>query len=506
MKKLSALYEKILKIVRARSQVGGLDVSDTSLRYAFLKGGTWQFEEVAVPPGALVHGLVQDEPAFVGAVRTLHDRLTKGNKRRRVSAVISLSSATVYSQVFALPRIADKELDKAVALNMQMNSPIALVESSSGWQELGHTNAQTEVLAASLALSVTTPMRRSLEAGGFLPVVLESRSFSIARIVRSWLPGFSPETPYLVVLIDDVGLTVLVLQRGYLYFEYSSFWADIQGDAPNISMEVFDEALSRHVGQVLNFHRQHGGTPFKEALVLAPSLQDHIAESITKNYGLASRAVQLGDPPVQLPWFIAVGSGLRGSMARSQDVEINLLGSGARSAFQEEQVLRYLEFWRALIPVALAVLLGTAVATYAFIGHTRDRLDKQVATLQPGGRITELTTLEREAVAFNALVAQLGTIQTSLRPKSPAAASLYAYATQNGITLARVYLIPAPNVSIVSGFAASEDGVVAFKKQLEKDGQFTEVTLPISAIRSTPQGISFSMTFKSDFSASAKTP
>jgi hypothetical protein len=337
-------------------------------------------------------------------------------------------------------------------------------------------------------------------------VVLEARSFSIARIIRTALPGFDPEQPYLVVLVDDAGLDVLIVLHGFLYFEFNSFWSDIQGDAPSISTEMFDEALARQVGQVLNFHRQHSAAPFKEALVIAPSMQDSIIATLTARFGLTARAVQIGDPAFPLSWFVAAGSGIRGSMTRSQDTEINLIGISAQAAFQEDQISTYLEFWRVMIPVALAVLLATSLVAYAFVMNTRTKLDAQAADIRPGGQIAELAALETKAKDFNARVSELTAIQTALRPKSVLATDLYAAAQAGSVTLARVYLVPAPGASIVSGFAPSEDAVLAFKKKLQEDTRLTGLTLPIKDIRSTPQGISFSMTFKSDFSASANTP
>ncbi len=502
---LSKLYQRLLGIIHARSQVAGLEISDTAVRYASLKKGSWQFEEVPVPPGTIVRGVLQDEASFITALRTLHERVF-GKNRRRVGVIVSLSSAPLYSQVFTLPKLSEGETEKAVSLNMQMNSPLPLAESSSGWQQLHATTTNVEVLTASIPLSLAASMRRALEAAGFLPVVLEARSFSIARFIRTGLPGFDAEQPYLVVLVDDAGLDVLILMHGFLYFEFNSFWSDIQGDAPSISTEMFNEALARQVGQVLNFHRQHSTLPFKEALVIAPSMQDNITAALTERFGLTARPVQIGEPAFPLPWFVAAGSGLRGSMTRSQDTEINLIGISAQTAFQEDQVSTYLEFWRVMIPVALAVLLATSLAAYAFVANTRKKLDAQAATVHPGAQVAELSALETKAKDFNTQVASLATIQASLRPKSLLAADLSAAAQAGNVTLARVYLVPAPGASIVSGFAPSEDAVLAFKKKLQEDTRLTNLTLPIKDIRSTPQGISFSMTFKSDFAASSNTP
>lgn len=505
MNSLRALYNRLLNIIRARSQAGGLEISDTALRYAFLKRGVWQFEEVPLATGALVRGVPQDEGAFIAALHALHARIT-GGKRRRVGVVVSLSSTPLYSQVFTLPKIPEAEMEKAVTLNIQMNSPLALTESSSGWQELQVTGTNVEVLTASVPITLASAIRRGLVTAGFLPVVLEARSFSIARFVRSAVTGFDSTQPYLVVLVDDAGLAVLILKYGFVYFEYNSFWSDIQGDAQAISPELFNEALARQVGQVVNFHRQHSDAAFKEALIVAPSFQDQIATTLTERFGLVAHPVQVGDPPFPLPWFVAAGAGLRGALSRADDAELNLIGLGAQSAFQEDQIVTYLQFWRILVPAALALLLVTALAGYSFVRRTSSALEARVAQVRPGAQVQELAALEAEATQFNESIIALSQAQAQLNPKSPIAADVAAVARTTNIGLARLYLVPSPATSIVTGLGPSEEAVLAFKKALQNDKRLTDVTLPITNIRTTPQGISFSMTFRSDFSASAKTP
>lgn len=504
MKLLPRIYAFILSLTRSSSNVGGLEVSDAALRYALWKNNQWRFEETPLPPGTMVRGVIQNEAAFMAALRSLHDRCARG-KRSRVPVVVSLSSALVYSQAFTIPRIPEDELDRAVSLNMQMNSPLTLAESSSGWQVLQSGNTQIEVLTASVASATMTALTRVLNATGFVPVALESRSFSTARTVRTWVSGFSPQDPYLIVLVDDVGLSVLILRYGFLYFEYSSSWMDIQGDASSISTEVFDAALSRHVSQVLNYHRQHSAAPFKEALIIAPSMQDHIAQSVSQHFGIPARPVKIGEDAFPLQWFAAIGAGVRGSLPRWQDLEVNLIGISARKVFREEQVISYLGFWRIMIPASLGVLLITTLIGYIFVARSRSQLDIEVSALPGGAQVEELDKLEARAETFNKNVANLQAIQAGIHYKSPIAQEVYAMANAGNIRLLRLYIAPMPQPSMVSGLGLSEEGVLAFKRVLQADPRFTDVTLPITDIRVTPQGISFSMTFRADFPASVNT-
>jgi len=505
MNLFSRLYSFILNLTRSSANVAGLEVSDAAIRYALWKKNGWRFEEILLPAGTMVRGVVQSEPALMTALHALHDRVARG-KRSRVSVVVSLSSAPVYSQTFAIPRIADNELEKAVNLNMQMNSPLSLEESSSGWQVLRSTPAQVEVLTASVPNGVMSVLMRVLSAAGFVPMALEARSFSIARTVRTWVPGFSADYPYLVVLVDDMGLSVLIVQQGFLYFEYSSPWADIQGEAASVSLEVFDAALARHVSQVLNYHRQHSAATFKEALVIAPSMQDHIVQALSQQFGLPARVAQVGDGSFPLQWFVAIGAGARGSLPRWQDVEVNLVGISARKAFHEEQVALYLGFWRVMVPASLGVLLVTTLIGYIFVSRSRAALETQAAALPEGAQVEELDRLEARAEQFNKNVANLHAIQADIHYKSPIAQSIHDIASRGGITLVRLYIAPVPQPSMVSGFGPSEATVLAFKNTLQADPRFTDVALPITEIRTTPQGISFSMTFRTDFPASVNTP
>ena len=85
--------------------VGGLEISDTALRFAVAAPGALRLASVRLAPGILDGGHIKDEAAFAEALSELRARIV-GKKARsslKVNAVVVLSSASIYSQVFDLP-------------------------------------------------------------------------------------------------------------------------------------------------------------------------------------------------------------------------------------------------------------------------------------------------------------------------------------------------------------------------------------------------------------------
>lgn len=497
--------QRLVALLRAHRVPIGIDIGDDAIRAAVSRNGAWQFEIVPLPAGALVRGIVQDAAACIEALRTMHERIAPGRTRSTVHAIVTLSSATLYSQTFALPQLAMNDLQKAIDLNMQMNSPIPLSELASGWQLLETSGQQLNVLTASVRHDTAAGITTVLATAGFVVVALEAKSLSVARALRTVMEGFNNEGAYLVVDLDAVGLSIITIERGMLAFEYATAWRDVQPEGGSLALDALTTVLVRQLAQVVNYHRQHSQVPLTAALLLTPSLQNDLVPVIAQATNLPVQPVAIGSPAVDSSWIPVLGSALRGSGSAADDVEINLLGRTAREQFQRENVLNFLGFWRIAVPAALAVPLLATLGVFLFVRHTAVLLEQQTAGLRQDAHVTELTTLEARAATFNQTVGALTAIQASLRPKAPLMTTIIEQAGANGVQIRRLSVVAAPSASTITGIAGSEERVLAFKKILQADARIHDVALPIADIRSGPEGISFSMTFQSDFAAAGKT-
>lgn len=479
--------------------IGGLEIADSALRFVVWDGETFKMTGLRLPPDVVVGGQIKDKTQFIEALKLLHDQILGPKKRStKINVVVSLSSIGIYTQVFTLPFIEGESLEKAVQLNIQMISPLDFSEAYSGWQFANKEadKVRLEILSAFANRGIIDEFTSALQKGGYLTVAVESRALSIARLLKEAGSGFEKEGSYVVMSVDGSGLDFLVIRHGQLHFDYFTSWRDVQAGSKEISPEIFRSAVTRSLHQVLNFYNSHWQEPLAEIVLITTGFREEVAKLVQENFSLAVRDFTISTAQTVAPdWFVALGSAVRGLIPRRIDKEISLLGIDAQEEFSQEQVMGFLRFWRVLMPVASLIF----IVAFLSVNFSLDKINKdllaQVSSVSSGAQAGEMKNLENQISNFNKGVGYLGYIENGTTLKTPLLQELQKYSDENGITLTRVYYQAVGTPISVNGTSKDPDALLAFKKDVEGDSLFANVSLPPANVNVSTQGVEFSMTF-----------
>lgn len=493
--------ERILKFLRARSLVAGLEINDAALRFTYWTGREWQMISLRLPPGIILGGHVENPALFAQALLALRKQIKVRGDQKRVNVIVCLSSVDVYTQVFSLPELSVDSLERAVDLNIRMISPSDLSQMYAGWQLLSRASKNVrawEVLSGFIPRAVVDPIVTALAGTGFLPVAVESKAVALARLVRSLTVGFDAEKPALVLLLDGNGLDFLVLRSGQLYFEYATPWADVPGADKGVTKEMLQSVITRNLAQVRNFFEQQWPSESVTDIWLSASaLEAELEQILAANFkDLTVRIIRLrGTQEIPADWHIALGSGLRGQMPRRDDREMSLMGIGARAEFAEEELLSFLAFWRVLVPVALGLLLVLFVLVESYLKTVNTSLQAQIANQPGNSRLKEIDTLEKRAEEFNRAVAMVQKIEQGTDLKEPILRALDDVITRSGVKIVRMGFQNKESPITLAAEASSEDQIRGLKNLLDTSDTFAETRLPYAEIKPGPQGLSFTVSF-----------
>jgi hypothetical protein len=496
--KLRYYLKKLLAALRVRTIVAGMEISDVALRFVYSDEKQWHFAGVRLAPGVMETGKIKKYDEFVAAVRALKlQAFGEHSAKRRVSVIASLSSVNIYSQVFSLPIIEEENLKKAIQLNIQMVSPIDAAEAYSGWQTIGKDQKalRLEILSAFIDRSTVDEIGRALIEAGFLVVALEPRALALARVFKEAGSGFDPGKSYIVASLDNSGLDFLVIRRGQFYFEYFNPWRDIADEKGQIPTAAFEAAVIRSLHQVFNFYGQHWPEPVSEVILAATGLRDEVKRIVIENFSLPVRDMELRTQSIGSEWFVALGCGIRGLVARGKDKEMSLSGLEADDEFRREQAINFTRFWRLLMPVALGILFIAFVVSDLFLIQVQSSLESHALFNLKPEQARENQALQAQAEEFNRTVALIQGVQKATVLKSQVWEKIYGIMNAYKITPTR-FSLPSPGApSTLTGMAPNIDDLSAFKKALEGDGKFQNVTLPFPNIQQNEGFVSFSMTF-----------
>jgi hypothetical protein len=489
---------KLFTLLEARPVIGGLEVSDSGLR--FVASGTSFATSVRLEPGVFSKGKIEDEVAFLAALDLLRSQIL-GRKEKtaaRINVVVTLSSTHVYSQVFALPFLEGESLDKAVELNLKMSLPGGASESYSGWQILSHKGegGKIEILAAFLDKSLADDLTALLRKANFSVLAIEARALSLARLVKSAAAGFDPKVPLIMISADTSGLDVMIVRDGNLQFDYFNTWADLAGGEISMTIETFQAIIVRSVAQIMNFYGSHWKEPIGEMLVAATGMKDEIIDTVKKNFGVNVREfVPLVSPPLTSDWFAALGGALRGRLPRKEDVELSLLGIDAREEFRREQIDHFLSFWRLLTPLALSVLLLAFAGSWFFLDTVAKNIENQSVFNISAAEEGEIKSLRTQAEDFNLSVAYLAAANAVASPKAPVLAKIYEITDRRGITISQLKVGGRTEPIFMSGSAATDTAILDFKKELDITTGIKDVKLLITDIHQEGDHYTFSINF-----------
>lgn len=490
----------LLAFLRIRTPIGGLEVSDSALRYADLGGGTWRFASVRLPPGIVEDGTIKDRAQFVAALRTLRAQITGFLKGRRpTNVVVSLSSINIYSQVFNLPIIQGENLARAVELNMQMISPDDITKTYSGWQIVGEDEkaVRLEVLGAFIARAVVDDMRSALAEGGFVVYALESRALSLARTVRMLEASFDAEKPAIVVNLDSSGMQFLIVRKGQLYFEYFTSWRDVETEGHQISQTIFEGVVRRNLHQVLNFYQAHWTDKIYEIVLSATGLKDEVTNIITKNFEFPVRdaALTLGQSTGP-DWYIALGGGLRGSMPRRDDRDLSLLGTSAQEEFHRHQLAQFMRFWRVAVPVTLSIVVIAFAATNMFLQRTED--DVMMKFAQANVNVEQqqaINELKVRIQRFNATIARVNEFVAAYPLGANVFSDIVDAFAQSGVSVNRFDFTDFGATIKASAEASNDTQVKALKRSLSSNPRFSGIDIPLTEITYLSDKVTFSVIF-----------
>lgn len=494
------LFTKFFSALRIKSVVGGLEISDSAIKFVCFESQKWKMAGLRLPPGILEGGKIKNREKFVVALKNLRDHLPISvGRRERVNVIVVLNSVNVYSQVFNLPLLEGENLNQAIELNIQMISPVELSQAYSGWQLINQDqNAlYLEILSAFISREIVDEVGLALKEGGFFPVAVESRAFSLARLVREQAINYDAKNPYFILNLDNNGLDILIIRRGQLYFEYFTSWKDIQNDKGKISFAALEAVILRNLHQIMNFYSKHWSEPVAGIFIsVAGGLSNEVKGVIESNFSLKVIELKLKNGLEITPdWFIALGAALRGLKSRRDDKEVNLLGIGVEEEFVREQVSAFLRFWRFLVPVSFGVFLVIFFLVDFYLLDMQRSLEAQSSLKLSPEQLNEISLLEREVGEFNHFVDLIKSAKEDSLYHSFILAKIVNLMEENELTLSRFYIQSFNAPVILNGSAKSEEQILNFKKALAKESEISNIDLPLTAIQSSPEGVSFSMRF-----------
>ncbi len=495
---MKKILEKLLSFLRVRVTPAGLEVSDRVIRLVMWNGKVWQMHAMRLEPGVMELGKIRDRGALVAALAALKAKVGNGLNSKKTNVVVCMSSLQMYTEVFSLPVVRGENFEEAVQLNLQMASPLDANDSHASWEVVGRDagTLRTEVLSAFAEKKAVDEMVDAIFEAGFLAMAIEPRALALTRVLHTKGAGVDAAKSYLLIDIDNSGIDFLIIRKGALYFEYATQWKDLMDEKGESALLKCETALTASRRQVLNFYTLHCSEPMAAVILSAVALESEAEKVLAENSPLPVGTLTLVmGQPISSEWLAALGCSLRGEELTARDHGIDLLGEDSKDRFREEQLVSFMRFWSAVVPIALGILVLTFVVSRIFLSGMRADIESRSNLTLPVGEAGNVAELLAKAASFNQEVALVGAAESMQNPKSPFFEAVTGIAAANHITIDHLSFQSFGTPVTLSGSAVAENDVVSFKAALIADSRFTNVSLPLTAVQTQGNTVTFAMTF-----------
>lgn len=497
--KLQHLFKtkKFIAILNPLPPVGGLAITDTSLRFLALKGKDKFFTaSLRLPPGIIEAGRINDFAQLVGAMKALHLQIAPA--KQSVHAVVSLPPNLVYTQSFDIPMIAEDKLEEASKLNLQMNSPIDFDKAYSGWQKIGEKfseGGQIEILGSFVESAIVDEYAKVFEEANFLVVAVEFPALSLSRLVARG-SDLSPTDPYIVIDVSGDGIMLMLLRNLNLYFSHFHVWQSIREElgVKNLSQSDLEGFLIKEIQKLLNFYSGRWGDAVKTIILIAPNVTASLTKMVETNFSIEVKNLTVDDPAsLDVLWFPALGSALRGLTPRFRDAEISLTSAPVQTRYWQARLMTFASWWRN-IAIAVVIFIFFVIGGVDIFLMRQETYTKEKAFKVSQTELDEVARLGGKAKIFNDKVVAAN------RAKAEVISYASLFMRLEELSGSQVFInriaVDKPLIS-VGGNAKDDKMVLQFRARLLAEPIFTEVTLPLHNIKENADGsVAFSVTFK----------
>lgn len=494
-KPITEYFTNLLEKLSTEPTIGGLVFGDAVIQYISL-GAVPKAASVRLLPGVIREGHILDKEKLLVSLKALRDLVDSEKKARSLPVVLSLPTAPVYTQSFQIPNVGSEKIAESAILNLKMLSPIPEDSAYLTYQLLGENTDHYELLGAVAEKQDVDGFRAVLEQTGFTAIVSEFTSLSLARAVATNL-GVKDQSSVILYVSSD-GLQLLIVRGGGLYFTYFRSWLSIQGEARQISKEVFENAVNQEMQKVLNFALSRFRENINQIFLLAPGMEAQIDQFLETRFGLKVESLVLSGWSLTPHWYAALGAAMRGKMDRSEDTFLSLSEHTAIELFKQEQTLNFIVLWRNILGGILAIFVILYGGTAYFLNQEVQNLRSNLAIFRITSQEKDLQELRNKASVFNQLVSTLKEARgTAGGNWSVFVKRMGELTTAGGARAIKIDVSSFDGLLTVSGRAGSEDAITNFKNVLSAAPDIRDVNLNITKISQLSEGAyGFEITFR----------
>lgn len=496
----STIIKKLADAVNPPLQIGGLEITDSYIRFVSIKGKKADFVSAKLEPGIIEDGKIKDKDRLLGVLTNFHDQMA--GKKRKVWTIASISDGNVYTEMFSLPKSTGKDLAEAARLNLQMISPIDFNSANADWHLAGESETngvtQNEILGAFVSRQLIEEFESIADKAGFEIAAVEFPILALTRAIVALSDQFDKKKNYLIFRLGSDGISFGMVKNGELYFLHFVGWSAVYGTERKATLESLKKTIVDEVHKVLSFYETHWEGMLTNLLLVTPSFEVEIREAIAQNFpNLVVEVPTLRQfKDLSIGWFSVLGSAYRGIIPRDEDDMLSLASTGTDDKYESYHRTNFVHLWRNISVAVLSGVLLLLIGLDVFLSNTATTLEERLTGESNDPVVSQLSGLHQEADKFNSAVDSLVRAKRERLVWSGFFKNMGVIAGED-VAIRRIAIQNIVAPVTIFGEAATQQAIGEFEKVLQSDSHVADVRFQLSSVSQIEGGrYAFSMSFK----------
>lgn len=430
-----------------------------------------KFAQVEIPPGIIVNYRVKDSETLIKSIKELWEKNKIGEK---YVGVVVPEFAT-YTKALSLPNLTDIEMKEALTWGIQEHLPVAVEEVVFDWKIIKREKDKAEVLTVAILKDVLFNYIDAVAKAGLSPLVVETPSLSIQRIIDK------DESGKLIIYVSATEAILVITAKK----EIVASSVVTTGNFQNI-VSTAHQMLTHYNSQAID-----------KVMISGVGLTQDLVQFLSYNLG---RTVQYAEvsvkgmaPPQVQDYLVGISLQHKDAAAPASELTINLLPP-AWAEYYKKQATGIREWSLSLIAsiIVWATFL-TVLIVFMF-------LSLEVQNLQSGQNddvANDLNVAVAEAKEANSLAdSVINHTNSFIYPEK--IINLLASAKTEGVTVSYYKVNFETGEIILAGNAATRTALLEYKRAVESHEELSTVSLPItSLVQDTNINFEVRLTYKS---------
>ena len=460
----------LLNVISNEESIGGLAISDDSIRFSRLKDSKSGLKaELLVEEKISGKELAEGDASFIA-------KLLKFSRKNNIKyVIISIPTDSIFVKTYSFPvTMPDEKVKESINLTIDLQLPKKREEIYCDWMKLVD-GEDKKILLSYVSRDYINKIISKIKKAGLKIVAIESHALSLARVIKQ-----TKDEAVLIVDKENTTTSFSVIKNYQLFFS----WA-----IPNDKLE---NNLSREITKIINYHDWFS-LPIKNLVLLGDFNTTEIKKLPIKVVG-AELIDELKLISKDTKWFASLGAAKRGLMDRRDDKMISFMEIGTEKAYHQEKINTTVNFFIG-ISTALAIFFAVMFGgTWFMLAMMQNNYSQQISSFNLSASSENASTLREQASTFNDITSQVSSL-VKKEPNWSKVTSEIKNKTTAGVIISNLSLPSASGQFSITGLAVNREAINNLKKSFESSSMFSEVNIPLNNLGKKVD-IPFSMTFK----------